>query len=58
MVTAKSNINSREDSYGLVIPVDRLRKFLLKNLPPDSRKLPPPSARAANLKLSELGGDH
>jgi hypothetical protein len=54
MVTAKSHINEREDSYGLVIPVDRLRKFLVKSLPPESRNLPPPSAGAANLKLSEL----
>jgi S1-C subfamily serine protease len=54
MVTAKSHINSREDSYGLVIPVDRLRKFLLTGLPPDSRNLPPPSAEAADLKLSDL----
>ncbi len=54
MVTAKSNISSREDSYGLVIPVDRLRKFLLENLPPESRKLPPPPLRTTNLKLSDL----
>jgi hypothetical protein len=54
MVTRKSHISSKEDSYGLVIPVDRLRKFLTENLPPDGRKLPPVSARAANLKLSDL----
>ena len=54
MVTAKSNLSSKEDSYGLVIPVDRLRKFLAENLPAESRKLPPLPAKATNLKLSDL----
>ena len=54
MVTAKSHISSREDSYGLVIPVDRLRKFLAENLPADSRKLPPAARRSGEPKLSDL----
>ena len=39
IVSAKSHISSREDSYGLVIPIARVRKFLTENLPADSRKL-------------------
>jgi len=54
MVTRKSQISAKEDSYGLVIPVDRLRKFLVKCLPTDRRKLPPPPPRAANLDLKDL----
>jgi hypothetical protein len=54
MVTRKSGITTLEDSYGLVIPAERLRKFLLENLPSESRKLPSGSARTANLKLSGL----
>jgi S1-C subfamily serine protease/thioredoxin-related protein len=55
MVTAKSHISSREDSYGLVIPADRLRKFLMEKLPRESRELPPPLARTTNLKADEIG---
>ena len=54
MVTRKSNISTHEDSYGLVIPVDRLRKFLTAKLPADSRNLPPPSAAAVTLKADVL----
>ncbi len=55
IVSAKSHISSREDSYGLVIPADRLRAFLVEKLPRASRKLPALSADAANLKADELG---
>ena len=39
MVTAKSNISVRTDSYGLVIPAFRLRKFLADNLPADAPEI-------------------
>jgi len=54
MVTAKSHNTSSEDSYGLVIPVARLRKFLGENLPADARRPPPQRAKTANLNLSDL----
>jgi S1-C subfamily serine protease len=54
MVSAKSCISSLEDSYGLAIPANRLRKFLVEKIPPVSRTLPPEPVRAANFKLSEL----
>ncbi len=54
MVTAKSHNTSSEDSYGLVIPVARLHKFLTENLPADARRPPPNRAKTANLKLSDL----
>jgi S1-C subfamily serine protease len=53
MVTAKSHTTEKEDSYGLAIPVDRLRVFLMQHLPPDVRKqLPPP--KTANYRLADL----
>ena len=54
IVTAKSHINSKEDSYGLVIPVDRVRKFLVKSLPADGRKLAATPAAGQNLKPNEV----
>ena len=54
MVTRKSGITALQDSYGLVIPAERLWKFLLENLPRESRNLPAGLARATNLKLSNL----
>jgi len=54
MVTRKSQITSRESSYGLAIPVGRLRKFLTEKLPHDAHMPPPAGAKPANMKLSEL----
>lgn len=54
IVTRKSAINSKEDSYGLVIPIDRVKKFLAAKLPADGRKLAAPPAAGTNLKLTEL----
>jgi len=55
MVTRKSSITSNQSSYGMAIPVSRLRKFLAEKLPKDAKM---PSAQAgskgANMKLSEL----
>ena len=55
MVTRKSSITSNQSSYGMAIPVSRLRKFLAEKLPKDARM---PSAQAGskgtNMKLSEL----
>ncbi len=52
MVTKKSRISTREDSYGMVIPASRLRRFLKENLPEKSRQLPSAKddANAMNLK--------
>ena len=50
MVSAKT---TQGESYGIAIPVERLRKFLLEKLPPDAQELPPPPASATNLKLSD-----
>ena len=55
MVTRKSQITSNESSYGMAIPVGRLRKFLTEKLPhggPTCR--PRKSAKTANMKLSDL----
>jgi S1-C subfamily serine protease len=49
LVTCKS-----ADSNALASPVDRLRKFLLANLPADNRKLPSPQAVTTKLKPDEL----
>ena len=54
MVTRKSQITSRESSYGLAIPVGRLRKFLTEKLPPDAHMPPAQGAKSANMKLSDL----
>lgn len=45
-----SQMTNDDNRYGLAIPVDRLRTFLLENLPPDGRKLPPrlPKRRTSN----------
>ena len=55
MVTAKTATRQGlNESYGLAIPVSKLRKFLMENLPAAVRdKLPPPSA-ASGGKLSDL----
>ena len=54
MVTAKSHISVQTDSFGLVIPAARLKKFLAENLPADSAKMPREPTGAATLQLADL----
>ena len=54
MVTKKSRISTREDSYGMVIPASRLRKFLTENLPEKSRQLPSAKDEADAMNLKDI----
>jgi len=55
MVTRKSRITSHESSYGMAIPVGRLRKFLTEKLPRDAKMPPALGATAAKMERSDLG---
>lgn len=54
MVTRKSQITSHESSYGMAIPVGRLRKFLAEKLPHDAHMPPAAGAQSANMELSDV----
>ena len=54
MVTRKSQITSHESSYGMAIPVGRLRKFLTEKLPRDAHMPSAAGAKGANMELSDV----
>jgi S1-C subfamily serine protease len=55
MVTAKTKtMEGVDESYGLAIPVSKLRKFLMEKLPAKDRKLPVPPPKNVNGQMSDL----